>query len=236
MNIENNKCIVFFVRYPAKGKVKTRLAQRIGQFHSMGLYRVFVEDMIDLLIDYDADLVVLYDDIQYQDEVKHWLGLTLEYALQQGDDIGQRMKNAFEKVFADGVQSAVLIGSDIPDLPKAIIAEAFEALNESDAVVGPSSDGGYYLIGFSKKTFAPEVFDGIPWSSETVFTDTVSVMETEGLKLHVLSRWHDIDTYEDMIALYERNCDTDFNDSASMNYIRANQLCDSRVKGSVQDG
>ena len=79
------------------------------------------------------------------------------------------MENAFQRCFADGFTAVVLIGSDIPDLPPEILAEAFAALDSRGAVIGPAVDGGYYLIGFTKEMFAPGVFEGISWSTEAVF-------------------------------------------------------------------
>ncbi len=92
----------------------------------------------------------------------------------------------------------VLIGSDIPDLSLEFIEEAFTSLQEKDAVIGPSLDGGYYLIGFKKETFSPRVFEGIRWSTESVFEKTLEVLEREGLTVHTLQPLRDIDTVGDL--------------------------------------
>ena len=90
------------------------------------------------------------------------LGDEFSYIPQTGDDLGERMKLAFLRCFSEGARSVVLIGSDIPDLPARIVDEAFRALDENDAVIGPAADGGYYLIGFKRDTFNGNVFPGIP--------------------------------------------------------------------------
>jgi glycosyltransferase A (GT-A) superfamily protein (DUF2064 family) len=92
----------------------------------------------------------------------------------------------------------VPIGSDIPDLPLEFIEEAFTSFREKDVVIGPSFDGGYYLIGFRDKTSFPRMFEGISWSTKSVFEDTMKVLKLEGLTVHTLQRWRDIDTIDDL--------------------------------------
>jgi len=95
----------------------------------------------------------------------------------------------------------VLVGSDIPDLPLEFIEEAFTSLEEKDVVIGPSLDGGYYLIGFKDKKFSPQAFKGIPWSTERVFEETMKILKHEGLTVHALKPQRDIDTVEDLKSL-----------------------------------
>ncbi len=102
------------------------------------------------------------------------------------------------EAYTMGFKRVVLIGSDIPDLPLEFIEEAFTSLNEKDAVIGPSLDGGYYLIGFKDKTFSSQVFKGISWSTERVFEQTTKILEREGLTVHFLKPLRDIDTIEDL--------------------------------------
>jgi hypothetical protein len=123
--------------------------------------------------------------------------------MQQGEDLGERMKNGFVEAFAMDFKRVVLIGSDIPDLSLELIDEAFTSLREKDAVIGPSLDGGYYLIGFKNKTFSSQVFKGIPWSTERIFEQTTKILEREGLTVHFLKPLRDIDTIEDLRNLYE---------------------------------
>jgi len=111
------------------------------------------------------------------------------------------MKNGFMGALAVNFKRVVLIGSDIPDLPLEFIEEAFRSLNENDTVIGPSFDGGYYLIGFKDKKFSPRAFKGIPWGTNRVFEDTMKILKREGLTVHTLQPRRDIDTIEDLKSL-----------------------------------
>ena len=135
------------------------------------------------------------------EELRNWLGEEYLYIPQRGEDLGERMKNGFTEALAMNFKRVVLIGSDIPGLPLDFIEEAFQSLEEKDAVIGPSFDGGYYLIGFKDKKFFPGVFKGIPWSSERVFEETMKILKREGLTVHTLQPRRDIDTIEDLRSL-----------------------------------
>jgi rSAM/selenodomain-associated transferase 1 len=131
-------------------------------------------------------------------DLKNWLGDQYLYMPQTGENLGERMKNGFAEAISMNFKRVVLIGSDIPDLPLGFIEEAFASLREKDAVIGPSLDGGYYLIGFKNETFSPRVFEGIHWSTESVFEKTLRLLEQEGLTVHTLQPLRDIDTVEDL--------------------------------------
>ncbi len=134
-------------------------------------------------------------------DLKNWLGGHYLYMRQIGENLGERMKNAFIEAFSMNFRRVVLIGSDIPGLPLEFIEEAFTSLEETDVVIGPSLDGGYYLIGFKDKKFCPAAFKGIPWSTERVFEETMKVLKREGLTVHTLQPQRDIDTIEDLKSL-----------------------------------
>jgi rSAM/selenodomain-associated transferase 1 len=142
---------------------------------------------------------------------------------QAGADLGERMKNAFQHCFADGFDDVIIIGSDIPDLPPEIFAEAFAALENRGAVIGPAADGGYYLIGFRKETFAPEAFEGIVWSTQAVFAETVARLERVGVGVHLLPSWRDVDTVDDLRDLVRRHRDTPFAGSRTMACLAASR-------------
>jgi len=138
---------------------------------------------------------------------------------QIGDDLGARMENAFIRIFSEGFSSAVLIGSDLPDLPAAIIREAFDALTKSDAVIGPAADGGYYLIGFNKAVFSPRILRGIQWSTDRVFEETMKRCREGSLRTYVLPEWSDVDTIDDLRALLVRNRDAGVKRSKTLSYL-----------------
>lgn len=130
------------------------------------------------------------------------------------------MGNALRQCFSEGLQSCVLIGSDSPDLPKAIVREAFRALDTRGAVIGPSRDGGYYLVGFSREAFTPAIFEGIEWSTGEVFEETLRKLKSEGIRVHRLPVWRDIDRPEDLASLIEDSQRTGFAGSRTISVLR----------------
>jgi rSAM/selenodomain-associated transferase 1 len=140
------------------------------------------------------------------------------------------MELAFKNIFSEGFTSAILIGSDIPDLTPAVFHEALESLKKNDAVIGPAADGGYYLIGFNQKSFLPHIFRGIPWSTGTVFRETMDILDKSSLRVHLLPQWKDVDTLEDLKAFFDRNRDAGFDKSKTMTYLINNKLLAEMVK------
>ncbi len=169
------------------------------------LYRRFLLEML-FTLNQGTFLFYLYcypnDSLN---ELKHWLGDHYLYMPQTGEDLGERMKNAFVEAISMNFKRVVLIGSDIPDLPLEFIEEAFTSLREKDVVIGPSFDGGYYLIGFKNETFSPRVFEGIYWSTASVLEKTLRVLTGEGLTVHTLRPLRDIDTVEDLKTLPKKS-------------------------------
>jgi rSAM/selenodomain-associated transferase 1 len=194
----DDRCLLFFIRNPERGRVKTRLAASIGDEKALKLYRGFILNILSNINRETFLFYLCFFPADALDSIKQWLGEDYLYTPQIGEDLGERMKNGFTEAFAMNFKRVVLIGSDIPDLPIEFIEEAFTSLKEKDAVIGPSLDGGYYLIGFKEKTFSPQVFKGIPWSTERVFEQTMKILEREGLMVHVLNPLRDIDTIEDL--------------------------------------
>ncbi|MRR07926.1 MAG: glycosyltransferase, partial [Deltaproteobacteria bacterium] len=153
--------------------------------------------------------------------VARWLGPDRMICPQQGSDLGERMKNAFRDVISRGSTRAVLIGSDIPDLPQSFIDEAFTSLEDHDAVLGPSLDGGYYLIGFRSDSFLPEVFDGVQWSTPAVFQQTLGILQKSKYSVHTLRERRDIDTFDDLAAFFRDNLSASPAPAATMGYVRS---------------
>jgi rSAM/selenodomain-associated transferase 1 len=220
MNSRSSNCIVMFVKSPTTGQAKTRLAAEIGEDAAVRLYRCFVEDLISMVEKLDTSLRICFYPPETKSLFLQWLGEQHGYIPQTGDDLGERLKNAFVDAFEQGFSKVVAIGSDSPDLPASFLRQAFEELDFNDAVVGPSSDGGYYLIGFSADSFAPEAFDGIAWSTSAVFGQTRMKLKMHGLGVHLLPQWHDVDTRADLDGLIARNENTSFALSRTLAYIR----------------
>jgi rSAM/selenodomain-associated transferase 1 len=217
---KKDSCVLCFVKYPEKGKVKHRLAVDLDEGSVVELYRNFVEDVVSVLKKIDATPIICFSPISAEKKFKEWLGSSYTYSPQQGDTLGERMKNSFSTVFKQGIQRAVLIGSDSPDLPFDFLRNAFTELQTHDMVLGPSSDGGYYLIGFRKETFLPSVFEGIAWSSQRVFTETITRIKNAGCSVSLLPVWSDIDTITDLKNLISRSKNTAFKSSHTITYLQ----------------
>jgi rSAM/selenodomain-associated transferase 1 len=218
MSVAQN-CILFFIKSPERGQVKRRLAASLGETVATELYSTFVIDALATLDTCRARVVVCFYPPEKERSIVAWLGRHHSYLPQRGEDLGQRMRNAFIDAFDRGFQQVIIVGSDIPDLPRAVIEDSFESLQTRDAVFGPSFDGGYYLIGFKRHTFQPQAFEGIVWGTETVFQATIDRLRTKGLSLRTLPTWNDIDTLADLKDLFQRHRQTAFSSSQTISYL-----------------
>jgi uncharacterized protein len=217
---QENRCIVIFVRYPEKGAVKSRLAPVLDEGFIVALYEAFVADLLATLDRSGHPFRIAFTPADREEEIYHRFGRHDGFA-QTGADLGERMKNCFQRCFADGFSSVAIIGSDIPDLPREIFVESFAALESRGAVIGPAADGGYYLIGFREEAFVPEVFEGIAWSTERVFAETLERLIRAGVGVHRLPCRRDVDTPEDLQDLVRRNRNTPFARSRTMACLAA---------------
>lgn len=196
------ECILFFVKYPVPGEVKTRLAEDSSPELAAEFYATFVEEKFaELKEGCRADLIVCHAPEGAGQAMRDWLGTGVRYFGQKGTDLGRRMENAFREAFLMGYGRAVLAGSDVPGLTPAILDEALQALDENTASLGPAEDGGYYCIGFHRKGFKPEPLRDVEWSTRSVFEQTASRLEKAGLDYHVLPPLEDVDTIEDVETL-----------------------------------
>ena len=199
--MNDKRCVILFVKLPEKGKVKSRLAQRMDEDLVLRLYENMVLDTIDMLTRGRFPFLICFTPPGARDRIMEWLGQGYRALPQTGDDLGDRMENAFERVFSEDVEDALLIGSDIPGLTAEVMDEAFTALLKNEAVIGPAGDGGYYLIGFRKRSFKPVIFHDMVWSTKTVFRETMDKLHDASSKVHVLPELTDVDTMEDLKTL-----------------------------------
>ena len=214
-----DSCIILFAKYPEKGKVKTRLSMKLRENIAVELYKNFILDLLATLKKVKAKIYIFFYPEDSKDKFVKWLGRDYSYAPQKGDDLGERMKNAFIWGFKEGYNRIVIIGSDSPDLPSKLINEAFKSLEKNDVVIGPSFDGGYYLLGFKKEKFLPSVFFGIKWSTNIVFNNTCEILKKENYKIHVLPKWRDVDTINDLKCLFKKSKDSNFIKSKTFSCI-----------------
>jgi rSAM/selenodomain-associated transferase 1 len=190
--------IIIFVRYPRKGQVKTRLAETTSSEFALNFYKLCAENLIRNIKKVPSvNRCIFYSNKNEKLEVINWLGSKLLFAPQEGDGLGSRMKNAFEKVFSAGSQKVIIVGTDIPELSKEIIMKAFEMLDSYDVVIGPAKDGGYYLLGMKKMN--AELFEKIEYSTSSVLSETMTKIKELNLYYHLLPELNDIDTEKDLI-------------------------------------
>ena len=200
----DTQALAIFCKTPERGFVKTRLAASVGEQKALEIYldllkitdeetRLFSSSRYLFLTSAVEDSIEkMRSTLQEQDL---FTASKTSYTTQQGEDLGQRMSTAFENLFKKH-RSVVLIGCDLPDLTSALISNAFDALQSNDLVIGPSCDGGYYLIGLNKET--SDLFKEISWSTEKVLNQTLEKAERLSLKVQLLDRLRDIDTLEDL--------------------------------------
>ncbi|GAC1442036.1 MAG: TIGR04282 family arsenosugar biosynthesis glycosyltransferase [Sediminibacterium sp.] len=185
--------LIIFVRNPVLGKVKTRLAKVLGEEEALAVYRQLLQHTQSITRELICDRYVFYAD--FLNETDSWQNAVYRKYLQEGAGLGDRMRHAFETLFKKGYDRVCIIGSDCMNLTVSIVEDAFSMLAHHDAVIGPSSDGGYYLLGM--KRLIPALFAGKEWSTDKVFTSTVNDIERLGLTSYLLPVIPDIDTAED---------------------------------------
>jgi rSAM/selenodomain-associated transferase 1 len=224
-------CVLCFVKYPEKGQVKLRLIANLDDDVVVELYRNFVLDLVSLLKKLDTQFYLCFSPLNAQKKYQEWLGSSYSYVPQEGNDLGERMKNGFCYAFTEEFRRVILIGSDSPDLPGDFLRNAIVELQTHDMVLGPSFDGGYYLIGFRDDTFLPSVFDGISWSSSSVFQETISRIKNAGRSLSLLPVWSDVDIISDLKNLVRRNRNTPFKSSHTISYLRRNKIMEDENDG-----
>ena len=195
------KALIIFARNPVLGKVKTRLAATIGNEKALDIYKTLLAYTADICSKLACSRFVFYaDGISKKDS---WNDDWFVKYQQQGEDLGERMQQAFELVFQQGYKKVLIIGTDCFELNSGIIEQAFESLEQYNAVIGPSADGGYYLLGTT--IFYPFLFDNKPWSTDGVFVATTNDLSANHISYFTLPVLHDIDTEADWNQYKSKN-------------------------------
>lgn len=191
------RLLLIFVKNAVLGKVKTRLAQAIGDEKALATYHQLLAHTLAVSKKVSCDRAVFYSDFIETDDM--WPNSLFTKYLQLGHDLGERMQQAFTLAFANRYSQVVIIGSDCPQLTTLHINQAFGMLNSYEAVIGPSIDGGYYLLGLTH--LLPGLFTNKLWSSASVFTDTIADFKNLKLNFGQLEILRDLDTEEDLKIL-----------------------------------
>ncbi len=190
--------LIIFSRFPAPGKVKTRLIPFLGPVGAADLQRQMTESILQTAKRFSGNRNLRVDlcvDGGDEGRIRTWLGRDVCVSFQTRGDLGERMGNAFKAAFQKGCRKVVLIGSDIPEMDVPYLEKAFDLLNQHDLVVGPVIDGGYGLIGMKA---SHDIFEGVPWGSDRVLEQTLGNAKTMGIRTALLDPLADIDTFDDL--------------------------------------
>lgn len=189
--------LLVFVKAPRAGEVKTRLAASLGAVDAADLYRAMAEEQIRRTAPRGSEFTrtFVFTPGEARPEVERWLPAEGLEAQQEGD-LGQRMSAAFASAFAAGARRVAIVGTDVPSCGREHVAEALRSLDDHDVVLGPTHDGGYYLIALDRPR--PALFQSIPWSTPSVLPATAERAGVLGLAVRMLDPLRDIDTVDDL--------------------------------------
>ncbi len=184
--------LLIFTRNPELGKCKTRLAKTIGDEAALEIYKFLLQHTVSITQNLPFDLEVHYSDKVHHNDL--WDEDIYIKKQQTEGDLGEKMQHAFLSAFKNGYRNVIIIGSDLYDITQEDLEEAFKALERFEYVLGPSEDGGYYLLGMN--LFKPELFKNKAWGTNTVLRDTLIDLKDEHIQL--LEERNDIDVYDDL--------------------------------------
>ena len=192
--------LVVMARQPVPGRVKTRLFPYLSPEQSASLYTAFLRDTLELaLLVPEYSVYLAYTPASSRRFFYEFVPPGVELIGQKRGKLGGRMAELIRRLTDEEFSAVVIIGSDIPMLQPGILKEALKILEETDVCLGPSGDGGYYLIGMN--TLHKELFKKIPWSTPKVLKLTLERIEDAGLSVGVLEELRDVDTIEDLAQL-----------------------------------
>jgi hypothetical protein len=194
------KNLIIFTRYPVAGQSKTRLIPALGAVAAAKLQRQMTEQTLQTAESLAAEDPLVELEIRHAGggsaEMAEWLGHHRTYVEQGPGDLGQKMATAFAAAFQTGSRQVLLIGADCPALSSEILATGFRKLTAHDLVLGPASDGGYYLIGLNSP--CAELFENRSWGSKLILAETLATAENLGFKIHLLEELADVDRPADL--------------------------------------
>jgi rSAM/selenodomain-associated transferase 1 len=191
-------------KWPRPGEVKTRLAAATSPKWAAELAQACLQDLLQQLSRINVQRVLFYAPATAVAEFAALAAPHFGLRPQAEGDLGQRMQSILARSLAEGAERVVLVGSDSPTVPLEYLSQAFAELEWADVVLGPATDGGYYLIGVARRV--PPLFDGIQWSNYRVLRDTVNLITTAKLRLSLLPPWYDVDTLADCQMLRGHLC------------------------------
>jgi rSAM/selenodomain-associated transferase 1 len=200
-----DRALIVVAKEPEAGKTKTRLSPPLSGQQAADLYRCFLLDTLELMVRVEiAQPILAYTPDEAEPFFRRFAPAGFEFTPQVGADLGERLDNVLAHCLQGRYEQAVVMDSDSPSLPAAILERAFRELEspDVDVVLGPCEDGGYYLIGV--KARCPALFQEITWSTSAVTAETLQHAEEHNLSVARLPEWYDIDVYEDLQRLAEQ--------------------------------
>lgn len=192
MNKISFNCLIIFTRNPELGKGKRRLAATVGDQAALDIYKFLLDHTRSITRDLQATKQIWYSEKVHENDA--WDNDVYEKYVQEGDDLGNRMKSAFQMAF-NNHDHVIIIGSDMYDMSQEDLENAFQQLESHDAVIGPAQDGGYYLLGFTKK-LVEGIFENKEWGTETVLAETLN--DLKSVNYATLETRNDVDYYDDI--------------------------------------
>ncbi len=201
MEPRSSQTLGIFVRQPVPGRVKTRLAAELGEKRAAEIYSAFITDVANRFRRIGNERVLCFcpDSTESRRYFESVAGPDYRLWPQPEADLGTRMQRFLDEHIRGAGDRVVVIGSDSPTLPRGYVEQAFVALDGADCVIGPATDGGFYLIGMSGRAWP--LFPGVEWSTSRVLDQTVQRAHDCGARLAVLPAWYDVDTPDDLRML-----------------------------------
>lgn len=196
--------IVLMSRAPIPGRTKTRLLPHLTANEAALMHRAFLKDMTGMLLGlkelkYDISFYLAYTPQGKESLFQGLIPDEFMLFVQEGNDLGEKMYNCLNYV-SKKHSKQLIIGSDLPTLQPGVVIDAINKLDEKDIVIGPSIDGGYYLLGLKEPL--PFLFDKILWGESDVLKSTIdAIEENHGLSYGLVESWWDVDTYSDLLKL-----------------------------------
>ncbi|MBL1213852.1 MAG: glycosyltransferase [Ignavibacteriae bacterium] len=198
MEKKQSNGLIIFAKYPSKGRVKTRLANGIGDDNALLFYNkcaAYIFNEASKLSNIKTYL--FYEQPVDEIKMKEWVGQDFEFRPQLYADLGNKMCDSFKFVFNCNADKAVIVGTDVPDLTAQIIEKSFKLLDKNDLVISPSPDGGYNLLGMNK--LHKNLFENIIWSSSEVLNKTLEIARRNNLKINIMDELMDIDNVSELL-------------------------------------
>jgi uncharacterized protein len=201
-------CLIVMVKCPRKGQVKNRLSLSIGDDNAVEIYRRSALDLLDTLdamVSPQFDLLIGFHPPDASEDIDSWIGTKWKKIPQSGNDLGEKQVSLLKKAFEYGYSAACVMTSDAPDIPALRFKDAIEKLSQWESVIGPSTDGGYFLIGFTKEAFVETPFLDMVWSHPGVTHEMKNRLEKLGIRWTETAAWPDLDNIDDVKALLARH-------------------------------